>query len=178
MLSMLYRKILLSVVIGFLVIGAYLIFSIFSDSLQPAEHLKRQRVLTVNLEKIEPDTYEIFYWLERPVAVYKTGTKSKEYLLRINESTSSPRYTYETFPKFFAYELLSTYKGCLLSDSSQNKNLVTNYVGWYDPCHMGFWDFSGRNIPGVFTPGEITLPNLKALTSYKWLGGSVVEFSP
>jgi hypothetical protein len=77
--------------------------------------------------------------------------------------------------QFFAYIAVSTYLGCALWDT---KRLDMKREGLLDPCHMGFWSYEGRFVPGVNTPEGVLLPDLKRLEHYRWKSDSVVEFLP
>lgn len=110
--------------------------------------------------------------------IYRPSKQTFRYLVELNTVANGPKYYEENRPEFFLYEPVSTYRGCLLEDASKNEFFEAKYQGLYDPCHMGFWDFSGRNIPGVNDPGDVELPNLKQITNYKWASKTVIHFTP
>jgi hypothetical protein len=172
------RKNLLKATMLIIIIGMSVVAYVGMSSLYPSEAIESNRILKVNIKSIPLDSYRLFNWNGIPVMIFRPGTRSKEYLVSLNNVTNGADFTTETFPEFFAYKPVSTYKECWLSDSANNEYFNMIYQGWYDPCHMGFWDYSGRNLPGVNVPSDTSLPNLKAFTDYKWVSNSDVEFWP
>lgn len=150
----------------------------FVHSLSPTDAIKAERLLTVDLNDIPLDGYKVFPWRGKPVAIFRPGDRSIDYLVGLNLVATGEDYQRGEIPSFFAYEQVSTAKGCVLYDSEKNEFTQQRYRGWYDPCHMGFWDYSGRNLPGVNAPSNAALPNLKAISTYTWKSESVIEFRP
>lgn len=171
------RKKLLKVTAVLVVIGLAAVLYVGISSLYPSEAIKSNRILKVNIKSIPLDSYRFFAWNSTPVMIFRPGKRYKEYLISLNAVTNGKNFNKDTFPEFFAYEPVSTYKGCWISDSTKI-GWAFGYKGWYDPCHMGFWDFSGRNIPGINAPSDELLPDLKPIDNYRWISSSEVEFWP
>ena len=172
------RKIMVLATLLFGSISVIAVAQIFIGSLRPTEATRRARVLTVDISEIPKNSYKLFNWNGRSIAVFRTGNDSSEYLIKINKATNGPYYTNDNMPIFFAYELIGTFKGCILNDTQEYGYKITDYTGWFDPCHLGVWDYSGRYIPGENTPENITLPNLTALKNYTQVSSFTIEFTP
>ena len=172
------RKSLLRATALIIVIGISIVIYVGMSSFYPSGAIESKRILKVNIESIPLDSYRLHEWNNMPVMIFHPGTHSKEYLVSLNQVTNGVKYNMDSFPKFFAYQPVSTYKGCWLSDSRKNEYMNVGYQGWYDTCHIGFWDFSGRNLPGVNAPTDTSLPNLKQFINYKWVSSTDVEFWP
>lgn len=128
---------------------------LFASSLNPPAHRNNLYVMTVDLDKIPPGSYQNREWLGKPIVIYRPAGARRE--------------------QFFAYVAVSTYLGCSLWDA---RRVDMNREGLFDPCHMGFWSYEGRFVPGVNTPDGILLSDLERLEHYRWISDSVVEFRP
>lgn len=173
------RKQLTLLVSGLSAIGFGALLVIFTRSMMPTDSMKTERVLTVNIVDIPLDEYRIYEWNGRPLAIFRPGEQSVAYLLELNKVANGPDYERENIPEVFVYEPISTIGRCVLWDSSKNESMWPKYRGWYDPCRMGFWDYSGRNLPGVMAPSNMALPDLKPVFgSYRWISKTTIEFRP
>jgi Rieske Fe-S protein len=172
------RSILLIVTSLTAAIGIAIVNYVFIVSLYPSETVKNERILRVDIQSIPLDGYRLFKWRKKLVLVFRPGKQSVDYLIKTNPIANGMDFDESSIPKIFAYERISTYKGCALYDASNNEYFRSKYQGWYDPCHMGFWDFSGRYLPGVNAPNDTSLPNLKPVNEYRWVSNTEVEFRP
>lgn len=172
------RKGLIALISIGVIVGLGTLLLVLFQSMSPTNAVKSDRVLTVNITDIPIDSYRYYEWNGRPIAIFRPGAKSIDYLVAINKIASGPDYTMESIPNIFVYEPISTYKGCWLWPSQRNESLWPKYQGWYDPCHMGFWDYSGRNLPRVMAPIDTQLNDLTAVNGYRWLSKSTIELRP
>ncbi|WP_444893659.1 hypothetical protein ACJJIE_04200 [Microbulbifer sp. TRSA001] len=110
-----------------------------------------------------------------PLAIYRPTEEYLKELVANNKLTTGPYYSEGTIPDFFVYYPLSTHKGCFLHDSSGFAGDIP-LQGLFDPCHMGFWDYSGRFIKGINMPDGVQLKNLEVEGSYRWESDGVIRF--
>ncbi|AWF81700.1 hypothetical protein BTJ40_13165 [Microbulbifer sp. A4B17] len=170
------RKILARCVSGLVCAG--LLFSLypFLESLKPSSAIEKP--LKVNILSIPKGKVRVFEHEGRPLAVYRPTEEYAKDLIANNKLTNGPYYKEGAVPEFFAYYRQSTYKGCFLYESKEYspfKNEVP-LQGLFDPCHMGFWDYSGRFINGVNMPKGVVLKNLEVVGSYQSKGEGIVQF--
>ncbi|WP_444931267.1 hypothetical protein ACJJIF_05640 [Microbulbifer sp. SSSA002] len=162
------RKVLAWCVGGLVCIG--LLFSLypFVESLGPSA--VTEEPLEINLGEIPRGTLRVFDYAGRPVAVYRSSEQYVKELIANNKLTNGPFYKEGTVPPFFIYYLQSTYRGCYLYESKEYVGFKSNVPlqGLFDPCHMGFWDYSGRFIREVNSSKEANLENLESIKDYYW----------
>lgn len=171
------RKILIVLVATISVIGFSALMVALLQSMTPTNATKSERVFRVDITDIPLDGYRRYEWYGHAIAIFRPGAKSVDYLLDTNPIANGPDYVKETFPTLFVYEPRSTYKGCGLMASSKGDSLWPKYQGWFDPCHMGFWDFSGRNLPGVLAPSDANLSDLTKITEVEWVTQSTIDIT-
>lgn len=172
------RKGLLVFVIALSAIGIGALTIAMLQSMKPTDAAKSDHILRVDITEIPLDSYREYQWYNHLIMVFRLGDKSAEYLIDSNSIANGPDYVKGELPAAFVYVPVSTYKGCKLLSSKEGDSLWPTYQGWYDPCHMGFWDFSGRNIPGVMTSGDAKLDDLTKLPNVKWINPTTIELRP
>ncbi|WP_444913992.1 hypothetical protein [Microbulbifer sp. TRSA007] len=167
------RKILVRCVWGLVCVG--LLFSLypFVESLKPSA--ATDGPLTVSVYSIPKGKMQIYEYEGRPLAIYRPTEEYLKELVANNKLTTGPYYSEGSIPDFFVYYPLSTHKGCFLHDSSGFAGDIS-LQGLFDPCHMGFWDYSGRFIKGINMPDGVQLKNLEVEGSYRWESDGVIRF--
>jgi len=96
-----------------------------------------------------------------------------DYLISINSVTNGPDFSKDNIPDFFVYVPISTHRGCLLQELKAENESAYGYIGYWDPCHRGFWDHAGRLIPEVHA-GE-GLDNLMVITKTVYISESTIR---
>ncbi|WP_444933410.1 hypothetical protein [Microbulbifer sp. JTAC008] len=167
------RKILVRCVWGVVCVG--LLFSLypFVESLKPSA--VTDRPLTVSVYSIPKGKMKIYEYEGRPLAVYRPTEEYLKELVANNKLTNGPYYSEGAIPDFFVYYPLGVHSACLLKDSS-GFSIDIPLHGLLDPCHLGFWDYSGRFIKGVNNPEGVQLKNLEVEDNYRWESGGVIRF--
>ena len=167
------KKFLTICVLLTLVIGILFSTYPFLMSLKPAA--SNYRGVTIDLEEIEEGERKLFEFDGVPVIVYKPSIKDIEYLVLINDLTNGPNYSIENVQDFYIYRPLSTHRGCMLLDAGDDggRHEFYKHVGWYDPCHRGFWDYSGRLIPSLHN--GIGLSNLTEVKNFEYVSDTVIR---
>lgn len=133
-------------------------------------------IVEFELESVPRGSYIRFEWNQRQAVLYRPGPEDIDYLISLNSRVFGPKYKRGEVPEFFVYYPYSTHLGCGLSDSSTT-SYFSEERGWWDECHQGFWDFTGRNIPGVHMPEDGTLPDLIRVEDYIVMNGGVLRFA-
>tara|TARA_B100000809_G_C14794507_1_gene407945 strand:+ start:53 stop:580 length:528 start_codon:yes stop_codon:yes gene_type:complete len=170
------KQILKWCVFFLLVTGVLLSFIPFIKSLNPAAGVDKP--LEIDISAIPKGVLLEFEHNGKPLVIYKATDKYAQDLISINHLTNGPYYKAGELPEFFVYYRMSTFKNCYLYTNQENEHPESfgPVAGLYDPCHMGFWDFSGRHIKGVNTPSGKVLNNLEAVGNYKWRKKGVIWF--
>ena len=166
------RKQFLSLcVMAVVMIGLLLVSYPFMASWNP--NPKSNKVTEFDISQIKPGDSRTFEWRGKPVMLYKPSNDSARYLVSLNDSANGSDYTLENMPDFFIYVLLSTHLGCELMDTGEGGHYAYNLVGFWDPCHRGFWDYAGRLLPEIH--GGDGLDDLQKVLSYRKITDSVIR---
>ena len=170
------KQVLTSCVFGLLAIGVLFSFVPFVQSLNPAAGVEKP--LEINLSAIPKGEFREFEHEGKPLVIYKPTNSYAKSLIAINELTNGPFYKENEVPEFFAYYRMNPYKGCYLYDSKESEypDSFGPIEGLYDPCYVGYWDYSGRLINEEFSPPITTLKNLEVAVGYKWRKKGVIWF--
>ncbi|MBK6657195.1 MAG: hypothetical protein IPG43_03130 [Proteobacteria bacterium] len=152
----------LATTLGAIAIVAFICILVLG--LNPSERAKALHGgLRVSLADIERGNYKTIRWLTNPVVIMRPNTAVLNKLREINGLVWGPPTNGDSRPIAFVYIAKSTYMGCPLADMKTH-SYYRNFEGWFDPCHIGAWDYSGRAYKGVNVPSlETHLENLKAI---------------
>lgn len=152
-------------VFGVGIIGLILATVPFLQSMMPNDALIAGNVLHIDVSDIEPGDYKQVTWNAKPIVVLRTDDRTIDQLRRYNEQVWGPPISKTSAPTFYVYEALSTFLGCSLGDTAKAPNDLDLPIGWWDICHMGYWDRAGRAFKerGV-SPGT----KLRNLTSVRF----------
>ncbi len=150
------------------VLGLTLATIPFVKSMNPSARAYNQSIVNIDISNLESGEYKFVIWRKYPVVIYKTDPKTIKRLQQFNDQVWGPRITKETAKEYYVYKLLSTYKGCRLINHGSIEG------AWFDPCHMGAWDYAGRALKGVNAPEDVRLANLESV-NFKMLNNSVLQ---
>ena len=133
--------------------------------LTPSERAKSiHGRLSVSLADIPPGSFKKIRWLANPIVVVRPDPDMLHKLSELDGLVWGPPTNPNARPIAFVYIAKSTYMGCPFSEMKVN-DYYRNLEGWFDPCHIGAWDYSGRTYRGVNVPTrETQLENLKAVS--------------
>ncbi len=161
-------------------LGALIVLITLFTSLNPTDLSKSEHILTVDISTIPTDSYRIYTWQSRPVMILRPGTRMTEAIMELNNVTVGPEYDRTNMPEFFVFEPVSTHlkQGCVVKEADNESFGEPNRAGFYDPCHMGFWDYSGRFVPGRYVPDGVVLRDLNPVSSFKYISEQIIEFNP
>lgn len=169
------RKHFLTICILIVITAGVVFASIpFMASLMPSAG--SDKILEIDISDIAEGDYEIYVWKDAPLLIYKPSVDSSQYLISLNDVTNGPDYTPENIPNLFIYRPISTHLGCALRVTGEAGHHVYKYVGLWDPCHRGFWDYTGRLLPKVHNGKG--LENLMKVEDYVWVSDAVIRFAP
>ena len=136
---------------------------------------KSQRVLDIDISDLKEGSSKMIEWDHKPVVIYKPSIESSNYLISLNDVANGPDLSAETMPQYFVYVPLSTHYGCMLKNTEIGFSHDFGYIGYWDPCHRGFWDYAGRLIPSVHA--GMGLEDLKKIENYKVMPNGVLRFT-
>jgi len=168
------RQALTRVVGGLIFIGIFIASIPFVKMMGPSDKATNKHRMHIDISKIEPGTYIFVGWERTPVIIYRPNEDAVKLLKSYNnKAVWGPEITKENIKQLYVYKKTSTYLGCSLLDAKV-KNITEWPDGWYDPCHTGFWDYTGRSLNGVNTPGDFNLKNLTQI-KYRKINESMIE---
>ena len=170
------RKTLATLVLGIAVLGVIVFALPFVDSLRPNDVAKGEVAQVVVVEDLAPGSYKIVSWLGQPVIVVRPSLELVEGLVRLNDRVDGPPIVNTTLPPAFVYVGLSTYRGCELEHMAAGTLGEDWPGGWWDPCHMGAWDYAGRAVTGVNAPPSERLASLPRPKNFELVGSEVRLF--
>ena len=166
------RKPVLSIFCGvFVVVG--LLAGLYPFVVSWAPNSASSEVIDINLSDLTPGSSVDFGWEGKPVTLYKLNDEMKRYLVSLNEVANGPDYTMENIPDFFVYATLSTHLGCGLIETQGSWPGSRGTLGYFDPCHRGFWDHAGRLIPDLH--GGAGLNDLTVVSDYVWISDETIR---
>lgn len=155
------KSFLITVVSGFFMVAVGFSFVPFVGSWAPSARAINAFSLILNLDSIEPGALKKIEFQNTLFAVFRPNERQFQQLMELNERANGADYSLENKPELFLYLPISTSYGCLLQEfHSQGDNDFFDIDGWFDPCHAGFWDFSGRLIPDLHGGGVENLEDL------------------
>ena len=168
------RSALAKIALSVLLLLGLLVISPFILSLQPSAE-KNPNKLTVLLSLIPIDSFAEIEWNNQPVIIFRPGLKTIEGLVGLKGHAFPPALKNGFLPPAFMYVRISTVHGCGLNHAQAGTLGSFWPGGWFDPCHHGAWDYSGRWIAGI-NGGDNKLANLATPTYQYTLGTQGVEF--
>jgi Rieske Fe-S protein len=102
----------------------------------------------VRLEDIEPGSFVVVEVRKQPYAVVRATPEMVRDLRTLTDQTWSRRELPAQGPEYFVVSFVSTNLGCSLAHAPKGKphhHPDKPWVGgFYDSCHSGEWDYSGR----------------------------------
>jgi len=146
-------------------------------SMFPTNKVRQISTLNIDTALISPGNYIKVTWLKKPVVIYKPSKESAAVLKEINSKVWGPDIDSTSIKKIYIYEAISTYLGCGLKDTSEISTDSNFPNGWYDPCHMGVWDYSGRAYKSINVAKGIKLSNLSPV-KYRSLSEDIIQLYP
>jgi Rieske Fe-S protein len=155
------------------VFGLMLVSYPFIASWSP--NARSHKIVEINIASIPAGSSKLFEWRGKPVVFYKPTLESSQYLIALNNKANGPDYNLDNLPDFFIYEFMSTHLGCMLIDTGPKGHESYKLVGYWDPCHRGFWDYAGRLLPPVH--GGEGLEDLRIVEDYIWISKSVIRLN-
>ena len=165
------KKFLSLCVIGTMMVGLLLLSFPFFASWNP--NPRSTIVKDINISELPAGGKVFFYWKGLPAVLYKPTNEMVNYLVSLNKVANGSDYSIDSIPEFFAYTLVSTYRRCALMDTEANGLSSLKYIGYFDPCHRGFWDYAGRLLPTVH--GGEGLNDLRVIKNYVYISDSVIR---
>ncbi len=158
---MTYRRLLKYGVFILFVIGVGFAAVPFIKSMNPTIKAVGLPPKEVDVSHLSPGTYMMVELMNKPVVIYRTSEKSIKELEEINEKVWGPAITSKNASEYYVYIAVSTYLGCKVTDTKEVKYVNNFPPGWFDPCHMGVWDYAGRTYKHIYLPDDRRLPNLR-----------------
>ena len=136
----------------------------FTRSMGPTSSKVDFYTVNLDISTIERGTYKEISWKGMPVIDYRPDPNGIEYLINMNEKVWGPPITKANVKSIYVYTPISTFKRCYLDDTSVLREWSREVPrGWYDPCHMGMWDYSGRTYKELNVPDGTKLDNLESV---------------
>lgn len=132
----------------------------FIQSMNPTQKTINDNVLNIDISDIKPGSYKYINWKYAPVIIYIPDKKSIQTLISYNNDVYGQAISTDNENELYVYQKVSTYKGCLLDEIQEHYKDRSLPEGWYDTCHMGAWDYTGRSFKKHFVPEDFRLPNL------------------
>lgn len=165
------KKTLSIAVAGVVIIGFLLALIPLIASWKPNPN--SQVVLDIDISSVPLGESKKFEWLGKPAIFYRPDKLSEDYLIALNDQANGPNFNKKSMPKFFIYVALSRHLGCRLLSTGDQGHKQYKYIGYFDPCHRGFWDKAGRLLPDVHDGSG--LANLQQVTDYTWLSNTTIR---
>ena len=154
-------------------IGLILLASVFFAGSENTENGTGSDVLEVELGEVLPGTYKTVMWKGFPTVIYRMNEVTTAYLISINDQVYGEPITKETASPFYVYKAVSTHLGCGLRPAIEKNDAKFN-KGWFDPCHLGVWDYSGRLFKNLGLPSGMTLDHLYPVP-FQLIDGRVIR---
>ena len=158
------RQTLLHITLAILAFGLIAVSCVVIQTLVPSQ---RAADLYGKMEIVYSDIpyggYKEIRWTTWPVVIYRPDRATMESLRASNKDVWGPNIDSTKPPAAFVYVPVSTYLGCRLT-YKENDTERNRPTGWYDFCHKGAWDLSGRAYKNVNLGGSVHLENLRTLS--------------
>jgi ubiquinol-cytochrome c reductase iron-sulfur subunit len=141
------RAVLTALTTAFIAIGLVLAAIPFVASMRAAdEGSGASPYVDVPIATVLPGEFAVVEIGKRPVAVVRANADMLRALHDATSRTWSGRAPVPSAGDFFVFSFESTYRGCLLQHrpkaTTSSPDSWTG--GFYDPCHVGAWDYAGR----------------------------------
>lgn len=142
----------------------------FISSMKPSAKVRAAARMEVDVTDIEPGTYAIVDTWRGPLVFFRPSPETVRDLIALNGRVNGATLANESIPPAFVYSPFSTYKNCALEHAGSGQLGDEWLGGWYDPCHMGAWDYAGRTVLGAMVPKGKKLPPLSNPFELQWEG--------
>jgi ubiquinol-cytochrome c reductase iron-sulfur subunit len=150
----------------------------FVQSMMPSSQAESAAIRNIDVFNIRPGSYKHLFWQGKPVIVFRPNSESIKTLESLNAEVWGPPITSENASFVYVYQAISTYKGCGVVDTKKRSTIIDGLPsGWFDPCHMGLWDYAGRSFRTYYAPDGVKLANLKAV-QYRVIAKDTIQLYP
>lgn len=178
MLKMNKRRTLVILVSTLGLLGVVLSAAPLVQSMKPSLLAENAAIQNIDVFSIKPGSYKKITWQGKPVIVFRPSNESIRILESLNKEVWGPPITSENASFVYVYEAISTYKRCGVVDTKERSTIIEGWPsGWFDPCHMGLWDYAGRSFRTYNVPDGVKLENLKTV-QYRTIAKDTIQLYP